>query len=266
MFLRITLLNGGVLSVCVVQIPQRFITVNGASPFAAAAKLLAFGAFVIFGTVTAVPAMDRFGVHPSLLMAAGGCLELIGTALLSQASSAYHIHASQYGCQVLVGTGVGLIVSAVMMLIRSTFDERDYGKTAIASTSIGWTNWFLAVATAAQSQFRTLGGLIGVSIGTTITNRSLEPQIRAILSPSAASLLLEKTERLALLSGPTLSLVRVAFGTSYSRQMYLAVGLAAVCLPTAMLAWKAPAATASRSPVEADRTIAEQTPSEKLDH
>lgn len=104
--------------------------VNGTSPFAAAAKLLAFGAFVIFGTVTAVSAMDRFGIEPSLVMAAGGCLELIGAAVLSQASSDYHIHPVQYGCQVLIGTGVGFIVSAVMMLIKGAFDEVDYGNTS----------------------------------------------------------------------------------------------------------------------------------------
>lgn len=216
----ITLLNGGVLSICVVQIPQRFMTVNGSSPFAAAAKLLAFGAFVIFGTITAVPAMDRLHVRPSLIMAAGSCLEIIGTAILSQASSEWRIRRVQYGCQILIGTGVGFIVSAVMMLIKSSFEERDF-----------------AVATAAQSQFRTLGGLIGVSIGTTITNRSLEPKIRSILPAPIATLLLERTEALSLLSGDALARVRVAFGTSYNRQMYLAIGLAAACLPVAAMAW-----------------------------
>lgn len=76
-----------------------------------------------------------------------------------------------------------------------------------------------------------------MSIGTSITNRSLEPKIRSILSPSMASLLLERTEALGMLSGDVLSPVRVAFGTSFNKQMYLAVGLAAACLPTAMLAW-----------------------------
>lgn len=106
------------------------MTVNGTSPFAAAAKLLAFGASVIFGTITAVPAMDRLRIQPSLVMAAGGCLEVIGTTVLSQASSDPRIRPVQYGCQILVGTGVGFIVSAVMMLIKSAFDERDYGNTS----------------------------------------------------------------------------------------------------------------------------------------
>lgn len=107
------------------------MTVNGTSPFAAAAKLLAFGAFVIFGTIIAVPAMDRFHVRPPLIMAAGGCLEVIGTAVLSQAPNDYRVRAMQYGCQILIGTGVGFIVSAVMMLIKSGFEERDYGITPI---------------------------------------------------------------------------------------------------------------------------------------
>jgi flagellar biosynthesis protein FliR len=116
------------------------MTVNGSSPFAAAAKLLAFGAFVIFGTIVAVPAMDRLHVPPSVVMAAGSCLEIVGTAVLSQAPTDYPIWGAQYGCQILIGTGVGFIVSAVMMLIKSGFEERDYGITLTPSLSQSLTN------------------------------------------------------------------------------------------------------------------------------
>jgi hypothetical protein len=123
----ITLLNGGVLSTCVVQIPQRYMTVNGMTPFSAAARLLPFGAFVIFGTIVAVPTMNILRVYPPLIMAIGSALEVIGTALLSRASSDYDVKVSQYGFQILVGTGVGFIVSAVMFLIPTAVEQRDYG-------------------------------------------------------------------------------------------------------------------------------------------
>jgi hypothetical protein len=112
-----------------------------------------------------------------------------------------------------------------------------------------------------------------VSIGTTITNRSLEPNIRSILSPSMASLLLERTEALGMLSGDELSRVRFAFGTSYNKQMYLAVGLAAACLPTAMLAWRTipaamPTLTSDNTEMTAimDPTLAEQSPVGETKH
>lgn len=81
-----------------------------------------------------------------------------------------------------------------------------------------------------------------------------------------ASLLLEKTERLGMLSGETLNAVRDAFGMSYNRQMYLAVGLAVVCLPTAMLAWKAPAANAPESRDEKDLHLAKPSPIGQANH
>ncbi|KAF1951253.1 MFS general substrate transporter [Byssothecium circinans] len=216
----LTLLNGGVLSSAVVQIPQRFMTVNGMSAFSAAARLLAFGAFVPTGSAIAVPTMSKLRVPPSLVMAVGAILEVVGTVGLSRAPTGYRVAASQYGFQILVGTGVGFIVSAVMILLPNAFEERDF-----------------AVATAAQSQFRTLGGLIAVSIGACVTTRYLEPHVRGLLPPNLANMLLERTETMRLLSGKELADVRVIFGQAYNRQIYLAVGLAAACLPVAALTW-----------------------------
>lgn len=96
---------------------------------------------------------------------------------------------------------------------------------------------------------------MAVSIGTTITNRSLEPKIRSILDPSIAALLLERTETLSMLSGDVLVRVRGEFGTSYNKQMYLAVGLAAACLPVAAMAWTTtPVANARPTPEDAEKS------------
>ncbi|KAF2643899.1 MFS general substrate transporter [Massarina eburnea CBS 473.64] len=217
----LTLLNGGVLSTCVVQVPQRFMTVNGMSAFSAAARLLAFGAFVPTGSIISVPIMTKLRLPPTIIMAIGACLEIVGTVGLSRAPTHFHVASSQYGFQILIGTGVGFIVSAVMILLPTAFEERDF-----------------AVATAAQSQFRTLGGLIAVSIGACITTRYLEPHIRDILPANLANMLLERTETMQLLSGDSLADVRVIFGQAYNRQMYLAIGLAAACLPVAALTWQ----------------------------
>lgn len=93
------------LAISVVQIPQRFVTVNGETPFAAAAKLLPFGAFVVFGILLAVPSVERLHIPPPVVLVFGGLLEVIGTTILSQTLAQAHIKASQYGSQVLIGTG-----------------------------------------------------------------------------------------------------------------------------------------------------------------
>jgi hypothetical protein len=76
-----------------------------------------------------------------------------------------------------------------------------------------------------------------VSIGATMTSRYLEPHVRNVLPPQLAARLLERTETMHLLSGEEAAQVRRIFGDAYNRQMYLAVGLAAACLPAAAMAW-----------------------------
>ncbi|KAF2248085.1 MFS general substrate transporter [Trematosphaeria pertusa] len=218
----ITLLNGGVLSICVVQIPQRFMTLNGMSAFSAAARLLAFGAFVPTGSSVAVTVMSKLRISPAIIMALGATLQISGAAPLSRAPTGSHVEPWQYVCQVLIGLGVGFIISAVMILIPKAVEEKD-----------------LAVAMAAQSQFRILGGLIAVSISATITTRYLQPHIRSLLPDQLANLLLQRTEAIQQLSGKTLAEVRVVFGEAYNREMYLAVGLAAACLSASATAWRA---------------------------
>jgi hypothetical protein len=55
-------------------------------------------------------------------------LQVLGTVFLSRASTEFHVDPSQYGFQIMIGTGVGLIISAVMTLIPITMEEQDIGK------------------------------------------------------------------------------------------------------------------------------------------
>ncbi|PSN72305.1 MFS general substrate transporter [Corynespora cassiicola Philippines] len=212
--------NGVILSTCVVQIPRRFITVNGMTPLTASARFLAFGAFVPTGSTLAVAAMNRLKIKPYLVAAFAILLQIIGTVLLSRASTDSKIQASQYGMQTIVGIGVGIIISVVITLIPEEMEEQD-----------------VPIATAAQSQFRLLGGLMAVSIGAVVTTRYLEGELVKILPPDIVSRLMQRTETLHLLSGTTLDQARDIFGKAYNRQMYVGVGLASVQAPlVAMMA------------------------------
>jgi hypothetical protein len=121
-------LSGGVLSTFVVQVPQRFMAVNGLSPFAAASRLLAFGALVPTGSSIALFFMNRLRIRPCIIIAVSVILEIVGTSLLSQAPTHLHIHKPQYGYQALVGLGVGAIVSSVVTLIPLEMEDRDVGE------------------------------------------------------------------------------------------------------------------------------------------
>ena len=117
--------NGAILSTCVVQIPQRFITVNGMSPLAASARFLAFGAFVPFGSSVGVAMMSKLKLRPFVVTALAVSVQIVGTVFLSRADTQMRVAASQYGMQVLVGFGVGIIIGVVITMVPEQMEERD---------------------------------------------------------------------------------------------------------------------------------------------
>jgi len=104
------------------------MTVNGLSPLAASARFLALGAFVPGGSVFGVILMNRLKLRPYMVAGGAVLLQIIGTVFLSRANTEVHIQSSQYGLQVLIGTGVGLIISAVVTMIPFVMEEQDIRK------------------------------------------------------------------------------------------------------------------------------------------
>lgn len=123
--IRISWTNGAILSLCVVQIPQRFMTVNGMDPLDASARFLALGAFVPLGSSIAIVLMNRLNLKPFIIVAIAVLLQILGTGLMLRASDGPRVESSQYGFQVITGTGIGFIISAVMTLIPVAMDKRD---------------------------------------------------------------------------------------------------------------------------------------------
>ena len=129
---RNTYLTGTIFTVCIVQIPQRFMTVNGISPFQAAVRLLPFGCFVpAISTIAAIAMKKR--VPPIYILFIGGILEIIGTVGLSKTSVSSEISASQYGFQILTGSGVGCFNAALILLVPFVVESKDLGKVLATS-------------------------------------------------------------------------------------------------------------------------------------
>jgi hypothetical protein len=123
---RNTYLTGTIFTVCIVQIPQRLIVVNGITPFQAGVRLLPFS--VVVPSVSAITAMlMKKAVAPIYILFAGGILEIIGVVCLSMASVSPEISAFQYGFQILIGSGVGCFNSALILMVPFVMDPRDLG-------------------------------------------------------------------------------------------------------------------------------------------
>ncbi|KAG8531949.1 uncharacterized protein KY384_003585 [Bacidia gigantensis] len=215
-----TYFAGTILTVCIVQLPQRFTTVNGQSAFQAGVRLLPFGAFIPAGSVLAAILIGRARISPLYILLAGGFLEVIGTALLSQSSAEYHISAAQYGYQILAGTGVGFFNATLVLLVPYVVDKRD-----------------LAVGTAAIAQFRLLGGAVGLAIVTTVMNRSIAPRLSEFLAPKQVDILLESTSVLGMFSESIQSEIRSVFSYGHNLQMKALIGFAAAQVPATLLMW-----------------------------
>jgi hypothetical protein len=119
---------GMILSLCIVQLPQRFMTVNGLAPLAAGARLLPFGAFVPVGASIAVTLMDRFKMPAQWVCMVGAVLQILGLTFLSRASGEKAIEASQYGFQILTAVGNGYINTAAILMIPYVMENRDLGE------------------------------------------------------------------------------------------------------------------------------------------
>ncbi|KAI4685845.1 uncharacterized protein J4E88_003682 [Alternaria novae-zelandiae] len=215
-----TYLSGTVMFVCIAQIPQRFITVNGLSPLAAAARLLTYGAFVPFGSGIAGAMMGKPRIPPCWIILGGSLMEILGIALLSQIDTSSHIDASQYAFQIIAGTGTGLVNSGLILLVPYAMDKRD-----------------LAVGSAATSQFRTLGGLVGIAIVTSISTPYIRSHLTDILPLELAESLLERTELVQTLSPETLERVRQLFGEAYNLQVKVLIGFAVAKVPVTGMMW-----------------------------
>lgn len=123
---RNTYFTGTIFTVCIVQIPQRFITVNGISPFQAGVRLLPFGVLVPIISTLAAMLMKKM-VAPIYILVAGGILEVIGIICLSMISTSPEISASQYGFQILIGSGVGCFNAALILMVPFVMESRDLG-------------------------------------------------------------------------------------------------------------------------------------------
>ncbi|KAF2729272.1 MFS multidrug transporter-like protein [Polyplosphaeria fusca] len=214
-----TYLVGTVLMVFIVQIPQKFMTVHGLSPFSAAVRLLAFGAFIPAGT-TLAGALLKARVPPCYIMVVAIIMELIGTVLLYTRPHHTNITADQYGFQILIGTGLGFMNAALILMVPYVMEKRD-----------------LAAGSSAISQLRSLGGLIGVAIAASISLPYVSSHLAQVIRPELAAAILERTDAIRLLSGSELEAVRQIFADSYRLQVKLLIGFVVAQVPVTALMW-----------------------------
>ncbi|KAF4631031.1 hypothetical protein G7Y89_g7102 [Cudoniella acicularis] len=201
-------------------LPQRFQTVNGDSNMAAGIRLIAFGLLAPAGSVLSAAIIGKTKIPPIYHILLGSILEVIGTTGLSRIPVTFAIAPSQYGWQVVTGLGVGFCNAPLMLLVNNATTKRDQ-----------------AVGTAAITQFRVLGGILGLAIVISVMNRVIRSELLQVLPVETVDQLLQTTEIIQQLSESSQATVRAIFGKGYNGQMKILIGFAAAQLPSTALMW-----------------------------
>ena len=95
-----------------------------------------------------------------------------------------------------------------------------------------------AVAMGAVSQFRALGGVIGLAIATNALNGYVKPRLSNVLSADQLSGLLESVGTVQAFTPDLQSVVRATFGKGYDLQMKIMIGFGAAQVLTLPLLWE----------------------------
>jgi hypothetical protein len=91
--------------------------------------------------------------------------------------------------------------------------------------------------TAAILQYKVPGGMVLLSIVTSVMNRWLRTKLEHILPIEDIEMLLQTTDAISLLPESAQTQVRELFGRGYNLQMKIMIGCAAIQLPSTLLMW-----------------------------
>lgn len=112
-----------------VQIPQRTQTLNNLSPLQAGYRLLALvlgsplGSFVV-----SLIAKRKLIPHMYLLLIAA-ILQIVGSALISTLPVRPSILPAQYGYEVILGFGLGMSISTLILTVPENVERKYQGMT-----------------------------------------------------------------------------------------------------------------------------------------
>jgi MFS family permease len=214
-------LVGGPFTVGLVQIPQRFQTVHGLSPFQASLRLLPFGFLVPFGVMVGAGICKKAKLPIVYAIMLGSILQVIGFSLLSSTPHTKEIFMGQYGYQIIAGLGTGMTTGCLLVIMPFTVEERDK-----------------SVAVSAVIQFRTLGGTVFLAIVSSVFLNFIRANLGKQLSDHQVEAILKSTKALESVPAEIRSSITEIFSKGYNLQWRILVGVAAAQLPAALLIWK----------------------------
>lgn len=198
-----SLFAGSVVFAVVVSLPQHSQVLYRDSPAKAGYRLLSLTLVSALFSGISGSLTQKLHIPPLYTLLAGSSLLTLGCGLsstLTNANSSYP--ASQYGFEAIIGAGVGICLSTVIIAAPLAFTKQE-----------------LAVGMGTTNQARNLGGCIGVSICANITTSTLFSRLSGVLPEPTFKMLLRSAGVVDTLTPEVKEQVRRAFAVSFTRQM-----------------------------------------------
>ncbi|KAI0379308.1 drug resistance transporter EmrB/QacA subfamily [Hypomontagnella monticulosa] len=184
----------------IINLPQRFQAVDGASPFEAGTHLLPLLLSSPVATAVAGQCAGRWKMPPFYLLLFGASMQLLGIGLAS--SIPFTSGAAMYGYEVIMGFGFGMTLVSLLVYTPMVVKRSD-----------------MAVAMGAITQVRVLGGTIGLAISSTILNNHLASNLPSLLSPADIQQISDSVQYVNTLPDATRDAVRQVFADGFNTQL-----------------------------------------------
>ncbi|CAG8360437.1 unnamed protein product [Penicillium salamii] len=209
------------MTVCVINIPQRFQIVNGSSPVGSGVKLLSFALSCLIGIISCSVLAGRLRMPFAYIALIGLVIQVTGLFLFSEIASTAELWLGQFGYLVLAGLGTGLGVSAFYMATSLVVEIEDQN-----------------IALGIGIQLRMLGGVLGIAASSAILFHYIQSRLSYTLQPDELAALLKTTEAIKTFSPASQLQVREVYATAYSMQMKMCGAFSAAQIFAVAMIWK----------------------------
>lgn len=161
---RNVLFTGFAFYTSIINLPQRFQAVNEVSASRAGVLLLTMTLVLPFFSLVAGALTAKAPQTAFTLLTFGTVLVLTSTACFSVLPDDHAVADRQYGFEVLMGAGLGIISTTQYVILKMTFPARD-----------------MAAGTGAMNMLRAMGGCIGLAICAAMLSSRLDDELAAVL-------------------------------------------------------------------------------------
>ncbi|KAI0132948.1 drug resistance transporter EmrB/QacA subfamily [Xylariales sp. AK1849] len=202
-----------------INLPQRFQAVDGASPFEAGIHLLPLLLSSPVAVAVSGQIVTKLRVPPFYLLLFATSLQILGIGL----SSSIHFTSGKemYGYEVIMGFGFGMGLVSLLIFTPVVVDRAD-----------------MAVAMGVITQIRVLGGTIGLAISSTVLNNFLSAHLPSLLDAEDIQRISDSLQYINTLPDASRDAVRQVFAGGYDAQLRLMTYFSVVVWVCALLVWE----------------------------